>query len=355
MLFRSLLWQNRVAPGPESSFGAFDIGLNHPAPPGDAGIAPLAMAPAWPRHDNALVLRAHTAGTLPAEDVKLSVSITQPALFSSDCGTFTDPNAQEVSLPAVDPAAGAVAMTGFKARPGSLGVRMYSPADPAGGGEASNVVASRRAFLFFTAGQASRRRTHFTVQANEGCAAETTFHVAPDTVPPGWKVSVSPEVIAIAPGAQAEVAVTVTPPPGAAPGENAEIGIKVLEAEETPSIAPTDQPVEPIMLQHLDSIGTMEVSARVVGDPAAVNLACGAAPAGGTIAVSGNIAPLAPDSSLLVELTSFGANQTHLLTTGADGSFTDTFTRGRARHGHVQAFWPGDATHAPVASTRCAF
>ena len=352
-----LLWQNRVIPDPVHGFGSFDIGLNHPAPPGGAGGGAgqgLPVEPLWPRHANALVVRAHTTGTLPAENAKLSVSITQPALFRSSCGTFTDADAREIPLPPVDPARGATEMLGFKPSPGSLGIQMFAPADPGTGREASDAVASRLAFQFFRAGARRGKRTHFTLQANDGCEGETLFHVSPSFVPEGWKVAVSPDVIAIAPGAQADVAVTVTPPAGAQPGQNAEIGIDVLQAEDAPRPGPADQPQDPVLHQHLESVGLMQVSARVVGEPAAVNLTCAAAPAGGGVSVSGNIAPAAPNSTVMLEYTSFGAAETRFATADATGAFTDSFAPKR-RHGHVQAFWPGDAAHAPAQSSRCAF
>ena len=97
----------------------------------------------------------------------------------------------------------------------------------------------------------------------------------------------------------------------------------------------------------------MHVSARVVGEPAMVNLTCAAAAAGG-VSVSGNVAPAAPNSTVLLEYASLGAATTRLVTTDGAGAFTDSFAP-RRRHGHVQAFWPGDATHAPAPSSRCAF
>src|SRR5262249_41386250 len=88
-----VLWQNRVTPAPVSGFGSYDIGWNHPLPPGGAGgpsgrspTDPLAQAPLWPGHNNVLLVRAHSTGTLPLEDVSLDLRITQPALFASDCG-----------------------------------------------------------------------------------------------------------------------------------------------------------------------------------------------------------------------------------------------------------------------------
>ena len=352
-----LLWQNRVVPDAIHGFGSFDIGLNHPAPPDDAGggaSQPLPVDPPWTRHPNALVVRAHTTGTLPAENARLSVSITQPALFTSSCGTFTDPSARDISLPPVDPAKGASAMVNFEPRRGSLGIQMFAPADPSTGRDASDVVSSRLAFQFFQAGKLSRQRTHFTIRANDGCEGETLFHVSPSFVPEGWKVTVSPEIIAIAPGLQTDVAVTVTPPAGAQPGQNAEIGIDVLQAEDAPRPGPADQPEDPVLQQHLESVGLMQVSARVVGEPATVDLTCAAAPAGG-VSVSGNIAPAVPNRTVMLEYTSFGAApKTRFVTTDAAGAFSDGFTPSR-RHGHVQAFWPGDATHAPAQSSRCAF
>ena len=361
-----LLWQNRVTPGPEPSFRSFDIGMNHPLPPGDpsgGGVnQPLKVEPLWPGHSNALLLRAHTTGTLPAENVRLNVSFSQPALFTSTCGTFTNPFTREVPLPPIDPIGGGSASVAFKPGFGSLGIEMYAPADPGTGAAASNVVASRGAFQFFRSGSLLPQRTLLKLQANQGCPETTTFHIAPVAVPPGWQATVSPEVVGLAPGARAFVVVTVTPPAGAQPGENAEIGIDVSQVENTDRPVPPPQPGQPdlpldqVLMQHVDHVGSMQISARVVGAAGTLNLSCaGGGPAGGPVLVSGSIAPVTPNSTAMLEYMSPSGTQTHFVTTDAAGTFTDSLVPGGDGHGSVQAFWPGDTTHAPAQSSRCSF
>jgi M6 family metalloprotease-like protein len=353
-----LLWQNRVVGGPVTGFGSFDIGMNHPLPPGDlaAGPAadqPLKVEPVWPHHNNVLFARAHTAGTLAAENVKLNVSITQPALLTSNCGSFTDPKAQEVLLRRVDPLTGGSSTLDFRPHPSdSLGVQMYAPADPAAGRDASNTVATRIAFDFFDA-KSGAQQTRFTLSANRGCGEETTFHISPAVVPPGWEVSVRPEIVALAPGTRTDVVVTVAPPAGALPGENGEIQIDVSEVEDTSRPTLPDRPLDPLLLKHIDPVGSLQISGRVVGDPALVNLSCtGSGGRGGPVSISGRIVPPVSGATVLLEYRSLGATQTRFVATDAAGVFQDSFASGR---GHVQAFWPGDATHAPAESKVCPF
>ncbi len=351
-----LLWQNRVVQ-PVTGFGSFDIGINHPPPPADpaAGSSnqPLRVEPVWPNHNNVLLARAHTAGTLAAENVKLAVSITQPALLTSNCGSHTDAKAQEVLLRQVDPLTGGTSTLDFRPHPSdSLGVQMYAPADPTTGRDASNTVATQIAFDFFDVGSRAQR-TRFTLSANRSCGEETTFHISPAVVPPGWVVSVQPEVVTLAPGTRTDVVVTVAPPAGALPGENGEIQIDVSEVEDTSRPTLPDRPLDPLLLKHIHPVGSLQISGRVVGDPALVNLSCaGPSGRGGPVAVSGRIVPPVSGATVLLEYSSLGATQTRFVATDADGAFQDSFTAGR---GQVQAFWPGDPTHAPAESKVCPF
>ncbi len=353
-----LLWENRVVQGGFSSFGSLDIGMNHPAPPGDlpAGSPadqPLKVEPIWPNHNNVLFARAHTAGTLAAENVKLNVSITQPALVTSNCGSFTDPKAQEVLLRRVDSLTGGTSTLDFRPHPSdSLGVQMQAPADPAAGRDASNTVASRIAFDFFDV-RSGPQQTRFTLSANRGCDGQTTFHISAGVVPPGWNVSVQPQIVALPPGARTDVVVTVAPPAGAQPGENGEIRIDVSEVEETSRPTLPDRPLDPLLLQHVDPVGSLQISGRVVGEPALVNLSCtGSGGRGGPVSVAGRIVPPVSNSTVMLEYSSLGATQTRFVVTNADGAFQDSFAAGR---GQVQAFWPGDPTHEPAESKGCPF
>ena len=358
-----ILWQNRVTPGPMSGFGSYDIGWNHP-PQGVAGGAPtdaLAQAPLWPGHNNVLFLRAHTTGTLPVDDATLDVSITQPALFSSECGSPRLGRVRQAKLSPIDPVEGGSASLDFEPRRGSVGVQMVAPADAASGRDASNVVASRFAYQFFRAGSPRPHVTHFALSANDGCNGETVFRVTPAVVPEGWRVSVSPEIVALMPGEETDVTVVVRPPHGAQPGATADIGIAVQETVDTPSLLPTDDPDHPVdqsLLKHSELLGWMEVFAKVVGEAATVDLTCGPpgrpARPGEPISVSGNVVPAVADSSVMLEYTWSHGTRTRFVTTDAAGAFSDGFTPS-GRHGHVQAFWPGDATHAPAQSRRCAF
>ncbi len=358
-----VLWQNRVTTGPVSGFGSYDIGWNHPAPQGAAGGAPtdaLAQAPLWPGHNNVLFVRAHTTGTLPVDDAALDVSITQPALFSSECGSPSLGDVRQVELSPVDPVEGGSASLDFEPHPGSVGIQLVAPADGASGRDASNVVKSRFAYQFFRAGSPRPQVTRFALSANDGCEGETLFRVTPAVVPAGWRVSVSPEIVALMPGEETTVRVVVRPPDGAQPGANADIGIAVEETEDTPSPVPTDDPDHPVdqsLLKHSELLGWMEVFAKVVGEAASVDLACrppGRPPRPGEpVSVSGNVVPAAADSSVMLEYTWPDGTQTRFATTDATGGFADSFVPDRDGRAHVQAFWPGDATHAPAKSRRC--
>jgi M6 family metalloprotease-like protein len=358
-----VLWQNRVTPVPESGFGSYDIGWNHPAPPGAAGGAltePLAQAPLWPGHENLLVLRAHTTGTLPVNDAMLDVSITEPALFSSECGSPRRGEIRQVELGPIDPVEGGYASLAFQPRRGSLGIQLVAPADPASGRDASNVVGSRFAYKFFPAGNATPQQTRFALLANDDCEHKASFQVTPAVVPAGWNVTVQPEIATLAPGRKKFVTVVVWPPSGAQPGANADIGIAVAETVDTHSPLPTDDPDHPVdsgLLKHTELVGWMEVFAKVVGEPARVELACGTAGRprrpGEPISVSGSVIPPAASTRVMVEYTSPHGRETHFATTDAAGRFTDSFAPDSTGGTRVQAFWPGDATHAPAQSRRC--
>jgi M6 family metalloprotease-like protein len=353
-----LLWQNLVSPSPESGFGSFDIGMNHPLPPGDvaggpANDQPLKIEPPWPNHNNVLFARAHTAGTLPVENVRLNVSISQPAIFTSSCGNSTAAKTEAVRIARVDPVTGGVSMLDFRPHPSdSLGVQMHAPADRATGRDASNTVSTRIAFEFFDSKSGSQR-TRFVLKSNEGCGKDTTFHISPAIVPPGWGVVVDPQIVDLPAGARAEVNVIVTPPPGTAPGENAEIRIDVSQVEDTDRPTLPDRPVDPLLLKHIDLIGSLQISARVVGDPALVHLSCTSASGrGGPVSISGRIVPPVSNGNVLLEYRSRGVTQTRFVVTDDDGAFQDSGVSSSAR---VQAFWPGDASHSPAESRPCEY
>lgn len=390
-----VLWQNRVTPGPVSGFGSYDIGWNHPLPTGAAGGpsggAPtdaLAQAPLWPGHNNVLFVRAHTTGTLPVEGVSLDVSITQPALFSSECGSPGGERAhrpgaglhprrrahprhgagpgdgRQVELGPVDPVKAASASLDFRPHGGSIGIQMVAPTDAARGRDASNLVASRFDYQFFTSRNPQPQVTHFALSANDGCEADTSFRISPAVVPEGWTVSVSPEIAVLSPGKETAVTVVVRPPRGAQPGARADIGIAVQETMDTSSPVPTNDPNRPVdvsLLKHTKLLGWMDIFAKVVGEPADVDLDCGPpgrpARPGEPILISGSITPAAANSTVLLEYAWPHGKETRFVTTDSAGTFTDRFVPGRAGHGNgrarVQAFWPGDTTHAPAQSRLC--
>src|SRR5262249_35077870 len=104
-----LFWDALVTPGKVSGFGSYDIGWNHPLPPGGPGSGgsgsteALAHEPLWPGHNNVLFVRAHTDGTLPVSHAKVDVSLQQPARFSSECGSDRIRDVRRVVLGPVDP------------------------------------------------------------------------------------------------------------------------------------------------------------------------------------------------------------------------------------------------------------
>ena len=350
-----VMWQDKISPGLSS-----DIGINQPqqalsAPGGGISNAPLGLEPVWPNHNNVLFARAHTLGTLPAENVTLNVGITQPALITSDCGTPPDISTGQIALPPVDPVEGATGSWDFVPRPGSLGVQMVSPADPASDPAESNVTTSGLAFEFFRAGARRTRVTHFVLQANPGCDDQTLFTLLPGEIPDGWSVSVSPRVVSLAPGEKVDVAVRLRSPDSALPGENAEVSIHVHET--TPSPTRPEDPALPIdsrLAAREEFIGAIRILARVVGDDAAVSLACPhPPPSGKSLSVSGRIDPAIANGTVMLEYKSPHTTVTRFATTEADGAFDDRFTPGGRGPWHVQAFWPGDAMHAPAQSTPC--
>jgi hypothetical protein len=314
----------------------------------------------WPGHNNVLQLRAHTAGTLPVDFATLDVSITQPALFSSECGSPTRVDVQQVETGPIDPVEGGYASLDFRTRPGSVGIQMVSPGDPASGREESNAVASRFAYLFFPAGSTTPGVTRFALSANDDCDRKALFRVTPAAVPDGWTVSVRPEIAALPPGRKRYVTVIVQPPPGAGPGTKGDIGIAVAETGDTPRAMPADDPAIPVdsgLLKHTELLGWMEVFAKVVGEPARVELACGPAGRpprpGEPILVSGNLIPAVANTQVMLEYASSSGRETRFAATDATGRFTDSFVPDNMGRTRVQAFWPGDATHAPAQSRWC--
>jgi hypothetical protein len=55
----------------------------------------------------------------------------------------------------------------------------------------------------------------------------------------------------------------------------------------------------------------------------------------------------------MLEYKSSGASETRFATTEMDGSFGDSFVPGEPGPWRIQAFWPGDAMHAPAESAQC--
>jgi hypothetical protein len=376
-----VMWQNRVAPGPEQGTGlSTDVGINQiqPAPP--AGTAspnpPLGMAPLWPNHVNTLFARAHTLGTIAAENVKLSVHVTQPAVIESSCGTLPEEPTGEIALPPVDPVRGAMGAMRFVARRGSLGAEFATAGDPATGLAGNHLATTNVAYLFFPAGAGRDvdpsdpagpvggvapapgprgRATHFTLRANPGCGDETSFTLQPGAIPEGWSASVSPQVVSLAPGEAKDVTVRLRPPATALPGDHAEVTVNVHQAEESPAgPADAELPIDSRLAIHHELVGSLQVLGRVVGDPASVDLACSDPPAGGPLRVVGRVAPAPAPSQVILEYRrGRSAADTRFVTTDARGVFRNRFLP--AGHGpwRVRAFWPGDAGHAPAQSAAC--
>jgi hypothetical protein len=368
-----LLWQNRVAPGPIQGMGlSGDLGINTPLLPepvsGAGSGLPLGMAPLWPNHRNALLARAHTTGTLPAQDVKLNLRLTQPARITGSCGAANigRPNAQ-ILIPSVDPLEGANGSLSFEPRADSLGIQMVAAADLDQGRAESNAVASRFAFLFFRAGRPRTQTTHFIVQSTRWCAEPTSFSIVTPGVPAGWSVAVSPQVLNLNPGETAEVVVAVTPPASARPGAGVEIGVDVLQAEATatPTEATAiDEDGSSVAdMEQQTVVGSMQVLARVVGLDARAELSCPAVPLQGhALDLSGRLVPPVQDATVLLEYTKNRgvaadhyreATETRYVTTDSNGVFSDRFLPPGRGMWRVQAFWPGDLAHAPTESNQC--
>jgi hypothetical protein len=362
-----LLWQNRVTPGPVQGMGlSGDIGINTPLLPepgsGAASGQGLGMAPLWPNHSNVLFARAHTTGTVPAEEVALDLSLTQPARITSACGSSTpDRPSARVALPSVDPVEGALGSVNLRARAGSLGIQMVSPGNPDRDRAESNAVASRFAFQFFRAGRPRAQATRFTLQADPECTEPTSFSMVTPDVPAGWSVVVTPQVATLAPGDARDVAVTVTPPATALPGEGVEIPVDVLQARPAEPM-PVDEDGHAVAdIQQPVVVGSMQVLARVVGRDVRVELSCPAEPrAGAALDLSGRLVPAIPEATVLLEYAArhgaarddAAATEVRFVTTDANGTFVDRFSPGHGKW-RVQAFWPGDARHAPAESNRC--
>jgi hypothetical protein len=376
-----VMWQNRVTLGPVQGTGlSTDVGINtiQPAPPvgGVGPHPPLGMAPLWPNHLNTLVARAHTLGTLAAENVKLDVRVTQPAVIAGSCGALVEEPTGEIALPPVDPERGAIGSMGFVPRRGSLGVTIASAADPTTGLPGNHLATTNVSYLFFPAGaggnadtndpalpsgvanaaRAPARATHFTLRANPGCGEETTFTLLPGEVPAGWSMSVSPRVASLAPGRSLDVAVRLRPPAGAAPGEHADVTVNVLQAEPTPAgPADAELPIDARLAFHELLVGSIQVFGKVVADPGSIGLTCSSpAAAGGLLAVAGRIEPVPASSQVLLEYRRGREPvDARLVTTDAAGSFRDSFAPTGRGPWQVRAFWPGDPTHAPAESAAC--
>jgi len=327
--------------------------------------------------------------------VKLNLRLTQPARITGSCGAAAigRPNAhieltsadflegvigrphERIVLPSVDPVEGATGSLSFEPRADSLGIQMVAAADPDHDRAESNAVASRFAFLFFHAGRPRSQTTHFIVQSARQCTEPTSFSIVTPSVPTGWSVVVSPQVVNLNPGGRADVAVTVRPPATAVPGAGVEIGVDVVQTEATATqteatITQTggaaigqDDGNAVADTEQKTVVGSMQVLARVVGPSARAELSCPAEPrAGHALDISGRLLPAVQNATVLLEYTTSrvpwadhhaGATETRYVTTDSNGVFSDRFVPSNRGIWRVQAFWPGDAAHAPTESNRC--
>ena len=276
--------------------------------------------------------------------MKLNLRLTQPARITGSCGAAAigRPNAQieltsadflagaigwphaRIVLPSVDPVEGATGSLSFEPRADSLGIQMVAAADPDHDRAESNAVASRFAFLFFRAGRPRTQTTHFIVQSTRQCTEPTSFSILTPSVPTGWSVVVSPQVVSLKPGETADVAVTVRPPAAALPGAGVEIGVDVVQVEgmatetEVTAIGQNDGNAVADTEQRT-VVGSMQVLARVVGPGARAELSCPAEPrAGHALVVTGRLLPAVQNATVLLEYA----------TSRAPGP---TITRGRPR------------------------
>jgi hypothetical protein len=369
-----VMWQNRVTLGPVEGTGlSTDIGVNQMALATAAGPnAALGMAPLWPNHLNTLSARVHTLGTLPVENVRLSVRVKQPVVIDSRCGEPSAEPLGEIPMPPVDPLAGATGAMSFVAHRGSLSVEIAQAADPATGFAANHLATANVAHLFFSdlagpagdpadpvspsapAGGVRGGTTRFKLRANPGCGEETSFSLVTSEVPAGWTATVSPRAVSLGPGETQNVTVRLKPPAGARAGASADVTVNVLEAEETPA-GPVDPELtlDPRLAFHNKLVGSLEVLGQVVADPASVVIRC----SGGALAplrVTGRIEPApAPGQALLEYRSRRGGAVERFVTTDAAGAFVDSFAPAEREPWQIQAFWPGDATHGPVQSRVC--
>lgn len=355
-----VLWQNRVSPGVTPSFGgSMDIGVNHPqqgSAVGGGGTAksPLIVESLWPNHSNALFVRAHTLGTQAVANVTLNVEVTQPALVTSECGTPPSALVHQVVLPIVAPIEGGVGTVSFVPRRGSVGFRVIAPAEPASAGASGSVATSRLAFEYFSPGAPQTQWTRFRLKTNAGCSDRTTFTVLPRDVPDGWALSVSPRFVSLAPGESADIAAALSAPPGAHAGDHAEIAIDVQTAEPSDLALDPGVPIDTHLSVHEHSIGAIQLMAKVVDEGATVRLRCARSTrAESSLSVVGQIVPPTPDANVMLEYRSRNDTETRFVSTDANGVFRDSVAPYGQELQRVQAFWPGDAIHAPAQSTVC--
>jgi hypothetical protein len=287
--------------------------------------------------------------------VRLSVRVKQPAVIGSACGEPADEPHGEIRMPLVDPLGGATGTTSFVGRPGSIGVEIARAGDPAVGALESHLATASVSHLFFPVQDSVRGRTTRLPAASQPGLRRGDVLLAGDQ-----RGSRGVERVRVAagrePGTPARRRTSQCdcwPRRARKPGAAADVTVSVLEVEETPA-GPADPELtlDPRLAVHNKLVGSLDVLGKVVTEKASIVLRCTGGNTG--LRISGRIVPAPASGQAMLEYRSpLGGAVARFVTTNATGAFSDSFATSERGPWQVQAFWPGDATHAPAESSVC--
>jgi hypothetical protein len=315
-------------------------------PPG-----PIPIAAPWWGHSNRVAVHLHNWGTEPVRNVDVAVAVNDRVTVAAPCQAGTPPRAPLVRLSRI--AAGGDATAWVAAPPlhgldAQIAIRLH----PARRQMAAVAETARNAFAFqyHRANDRHRNaiRSKLWLSAPAGCREPQSFSVAAAAVPRGWQVSISAPHVVVAPGERKAVDVAVLPPPSARWGTQAQIPIDVLQLGKLDG-EPGQFPRAPDRATHYKVVGGLSILASIVL-PAHIRVSC--TRRGGVIL--GQVVPRNASGDIVFEVRApSGTISFRRVRIRSDGRFAVPLIVTAPGRWRIQAWWRGDARHAPAESMPC--